>query len=130
QVIEGKTSALLGCAAQLGALSGGAPPARAEHFRQFGINLGLAFQIQDDLLGIWGDPRETGKPRAADVHTRKITLPVLEALHRASPDAARLIQSTYRTDVPTADEVDQVIATFDRLGVHDVVAAEATSYVE
>src|SRR5262249_37351612 len=74
-MISGKTAALLGCAAQLGALSGDSRLERSEYFRSFGEKLGIAFQIQDDLLGIWGAPSETGKAQSDDVFKRKVTLP-------------------------------------------------------
>jgi geranylgeranyl diphosphate synthase type I len=129
RLIGGKTAALLGCATQLGALSGGASAARADQFRQFGENLGLAFQIQDDQLGIWGDPRATGKPRAGDVYTRKITLPVIEALRRGSPVERERIRSIYRSNAPSDGDVAAAIGTFDALEVREAVDAEANAYV-
>jgi geranylgeranyl diphosphate synthase, type I len=129
RLIGGKTAALLGCATHLGALSGGAPSTRADHFRQFGEHLGLAFQIQDDVLGIWGDPRATGKPRAGDVYTRKITLPVIEALRRASTAEGERIRSVYRSNAPSDEDVAATIGAFDALRVREAVDAEATASV-
>nr|WP_257019545.1 polyprenyl synthetase family protein [Streptomyces sp. TLI_235] len=77
---SGKTSALIGAACMLGALMGGAPHDRAESARQYGLQLGLAFQLIDDLLGVWGDPVVTGKPVFADLAARKKSLPVTVAL--------------------------------------------------
>lgn len=85
---EHKTGALLGCAAALGALLGGAPPATVAALDRAGRHLGIAFQAVDDLLGIWGDPGVTGKPVHGDLRERKKTLPVLAALD--SPAAGRL----------------------------------------
>ncbi|MEV8096722.1 polyprenyl synthetase family protein [Kitasatospora sp. NPDC085879] len=76
----GKTGALIGAACVLGALAGGADPERAESARQYGNHLGLAFQLVDDTLGIWGDPSVTGKPVFADLAARKKSLPVVAAL--------------------------------------------------
>jgi geranylgeranyl diphosphate synthase type I len=87
---EGKTGALLGCAAALGALLGGAPPATVAALDRAGRHLGTAFQIADDVLGIWGDPAVTGKPVHADLRERKKTLPVLAALDSPVPAARRL----------------------------------------
>ncbi|WP_405892119.1 polyprenyl synthetase family protein [Streptomyces sp. NBC_00104] len=87
---ERKTGALLGCAAALGALLGGGPPSAVAALDRAGRRLGLAFQIVDDLLGIWGDPEVTGKPVHGDLRERKKTFPVLAALDSPSPEARRL----------------------------------------
>ncbi|MBX7554627.1 polyprenyl synthetase family protein [Streptomyces sp. NPDC004232] len=85
---EGKTGALLGCAVALGAALGGAPEAAVGALEQAGRQLGIAFQLVDDVLGIWGDPAVTGKPAGGDLRERKMTYPVLAAL--ASPVARGL----------------------------------------
>jgi geranylgeranyl diphosphate synthase type I len=87
---EHKTGALLGCAAALGALLGGAPPAEVAALDRAGRHLGVAFQIVDDVLGIRGDPLVTGKPVHGDLRERKKTFPVLAALDSPTPAAARL----------------------------------------
>jgi geranylgeranyl diphosphate synthase type I len=81
-MIEGKTSALLGGCAELGALAGGASSAQRAYFREFGIKLGLAFQVLDDWLGIWGEAALTGKSTESDLVSGKKTLPVLYALEK------------------------------------------------
>lgn len=83
-MIGRKTAALIGASAELGALVGGADEATARALADFGVNLGLAFQIEDDVLGVWGDPEVTGKPFAADLVQRKLSLPVIHALATAS----------------------------------------------
>jgi geranylgeranyl diphosphate synthase, type I len=87
---EGKTGALLGCAAAVGTLLGGGSPARAAAMARMGRHLGTAYQVVDDLLGMWGDPALTGKPTLADLGQAKKTLPVLAALQAGTADAARL----------------------------------------
>lgn len=93
----GKTGALLGGACRLGALSAGADEARSAYFGEFGENLGLAFQLIDDLLGIWGDPAVTGKPVHSDLRARKKSLPLLAALTSGTSAAGRLA-SLYSRD--------------------------------
>lgn len=82
-MIEGKTAALVSCSCELGALVAGAPPAQRAHLRAFGRHSGLAFQMRDDILGIWGDSAVTGKPVGADIIRRKKTLPLLHGLERS-----------------------------------------------
>ncbi|MFC5171984.1 polyprenyl synthetase family protein [Streptomyces mutomycini] len=77
---ELKTGTLLGCAAALGGLLGGAPAPTVAALDRAGRHLGVAFQAVDDLLGIWGDPAVTGKPVYGDLRQRKKTHPVLAAL--------------------------------------------------
>jgi geranylgeranyl diphosphate synthase, type I len=83
-MISRKTAALAAAASGLGAIVGGADAATAQALFDFGQNLGLAFQVQDDVLGIWGDPAVTGKPAAADLYRRKLSLPVIHALRTAA----------------------------------------------
>ncbi|MGK5626857.1 family 2 encapsulin nanocompartment cargo protein polyprenyl transferase [Streptomyces sp. URMC 123] len=99
---EAKTGALLGCACALGALYAGAEPAAVKAMDAFGRAAGLAFQLIDDLIGIWGDPATTGKPAGADLVARKKSLPVVAALTSDSPAAAELA-ALYAAEGPLDD---------------------------
>lgn len=81
RMIQGKTAALIGASVAIGAQIGGATPAQVAAMRLFGQNIGLAFQIQDDLLGIWGEPAVTGKAAGNDILRRKKSLPILHAFN-------------------------------------------------
>ena len=85
-----KTAALMACACSIGAVHLGAPPTLAMGLAGFGAHVGLAFQLTDDLLGIWGAPEVTGKPVRADLRARKKSLPVVAALNSGTPEAAEL----------------------------------------
>jgi geranylgeranyl diphosphate synthase type I len=98
---EGKTGALLGGACALGALFGGGGAEQIEHLRGFGGRLGLAFQLVDDLLGIWGDPAVTGKPVYSDLRSRKKSLPVVAALASGTP-AGDELAALYHREQPLA----------------------------
>jgi geranylgeranyl diphosphate synthase type I len=107
-MVHGKTSSLIGVSCALGALAGGATPRRVDLLRQFGHHLGLAFQLVDDLLGIWGDPAVTGKPVGADLARRKKSLPVVAALASgtaAGDELARVYRADAEVDVARAGEL-------------------------
>ena len=89
QMIGWKTSALLSSATETGALLGGADEALQLSYRNFGHYLGLAFQVRDDILGIWGDEAQTGKSVASDLLEGKKSLPVLYGLAKDGKFAAR-----------------------------------------
>lgn len=107
-MIEGKTAALLAASAEMGALSADANDEQRTHYREFGRNLGLAFQVLDDVLDIWGDPKLTGKKAAVDIHDRKKSLPVLYGLEQ-SEELAHL----YDGGKMTQGKIKQVIALLD-----------------
>jgi geranylgeranyl diphosphate synthase type I len=88
-MISGKTAALLSACCHIGSLLGGADDSRQEAYRSFGHYLGLAFQVQDDILGIWGDEALTGKSAAGDLVEGKNSLPVLAGLSTNGRFAAR-----------------------------------------
>ena len=80
QMVGGKTAALLAFSLEVGALCAGVSPETQAHYRDFGHYLGMSFQVQDDILGIWGAEEQIGKSATGDLVTRKKTLPVLYGL--------------------------------------------------
>jgi len=97
-MVGGKTAALIAACCQLGALLGGADAARQEAYRAFGHYLGLAFQVQDDILGIWGDEALTGKSAAGDLVEGKKSLPVLFGLEKNGEFAKRWQRGPIRAE--------------------------------
>jgi geranylgeranyl diphosphate synthase type I len=117
-MIARKTGALFECAGRLGAMAAGVSEEVQEKYASYGLHLGVAFQEQDDLLGVWGRASETGKPDAADVIARKKGLPAVLALSR--PDVPTWLVETYTTDGDLPRDLAQrVIAHFDALGLRD-----------
>ncbi len=110
QMIKGKTAALVAGSVAVGALFGGADTRQAECMHRFGHNIGLAFQIQDDILGIWGDPEVTGKAAGNDILRRKKSLPMLFGLEH--PEAAGKINVMWR-DGMVEEHLAQVLAILD-----------------
>lgn len=111
----GKTGALLGCAASIGAVLAGAPGPVVSCLDQFGVELGLAFQAVDDLLGIWGDPKATGKPTFSDLRQHKKSLPVAAALSSGDPAAAELSELLSRPELSEA-EIEHAAGLVERCG--------------
>jgi geranylgeranyl diphosphate synthase, type I len=99
----GKTAALMGAACAIGGAFAGASPEQIGHLRAFGEHIGLAFQHVDDLLGIWGDERTTGKPVYSDVRNRKKSLPVVYALTSGTA-AGDELAGLYGRDTPPAGQ--------------------------
>lgn len=93
---EGKTGALFAAACEMGAIAGGVDRASSHLLAEFGRQVGIAFQLSDDLLGIWGDPSVTGKPAHSDLANRKKSLPVVAALHSRT-SAGREFARRYRS---------------------------------
>lgn len=121
RMTAGKTGALLGCSASLGAILAGAPEPVCQGLREFGCTLGLAFQAVDDWLGVWGSPERTGKPVASDLRRRKCALPVVVAL-AAGGGAADALRGFL-----TAPEEPDDASIEDALGYLDDAGAEAAT---
>jgi geranylgeranyl diphosphate synthase, type I len=107
-MIAGKTAALLSACCHIGAVLGGADDIKQDAYRAFGHYLGLAFQVQDDVLGIWGDEALTGKSAASDLVEGKNSLPVLAGLGANGKFAARWKQGPIRAD--EVQELARVLA--------------------
>ncbi|MEV8567219.1 family 2 encapsulin nanocompartment cargo protein polyprenyl transferase [Streptomyces sp. NPDC051322] len=120
---EAKTGALLGCACATGALYAGAGPGEAAALDAFGREAGLAFQLIDDLIGIWGEPSRTGKPAGADLAAHKKSLPVVAALASGTPAAAELAE-LYRGPLD-AEGIRRAADAVDRAGGRDWAQTEA-----
>jgi geranylgeranyl diphosphate synthase type I len=131
EMIGGKTAALLAASAQIGALIGRSSPLDGggaqdtlESYRQFGWHLGLAFQMVDDLLGIWGDPAVTGKSAADDLRNHKMTLPVIFGLRNGRKGEE--LATIYGKAVLGDKDLAQAVAILDEAGAQQYVQALAT----
>lgn len=120
-MIKGKTAALLGCCTELGALTGTADSQTREAYKRFGISLGLAFQVLDDWLGIWGDAALTGKSTESDLISGKKTLPVLYGLEKNGAFAQRWRNGK----MVTSSEVSGLAAMLADDGVQEKMQQQA-----
>ncbi|MFN8596655.1 MAG: polyprenyl synthetase family protein [Anaerolineae bacterium] len=117
-MIGGKTAELVATACAIGAMVAGSEATQC--YEDFGREVGFAFQIEDDLLGIWGDPRMTGKPAGNDIINRKKSLPVAYGLERSE----RLRDLYAATDI----DVAAVVAELDRCGARRYSEALAAQH--
>ncbi|UCH34916.1 MAG: polyprenyl synthetase family protein [Armatimonadota bacterium] len=112
-----KTGALLSAAAETGALLGGADDRALDGFRDFGFDLGVAFQIRDDVLGIWGDAQKTGKPVGGDLSRRRCSYPVVWALARGRDKDRHALRDVGGASSPRA--MADAVAVLDRVGARE-----------
>lgn len=122
---EKKTASLLEAAAHLGALLGTADQSKIDGFRRFARNLGLAFQITDDLLGIWGDEKTVGKGVGEDILARKKTLPVVYALYEEKRRGEDRLAKLYFGKALDQETAHQVGTILDGLGAREYTIEKA-----
>jgi geranylgeranyl diphosphate synthase type I len=115
QMINKKTAALIRCATHLGALLGTEDQETIEYYRLFGQQLGLAFQIVDDILGIWGQEETTGKAVGEDIINKKKSLPIVYALEKGDGE----LQEIYRRETIGPQEVETVMRILGGLGARE-----------
>ena len=128
-MIRLKTSVLLGCACKMGALIGGADEATAQRFYEIGENLGLAFQLQDDMLDVWGDEATFGKAIGGDIMNNKKTFLLINACQRATDDNRIELALWLNTEnASRAVKVPAVTAIYERLGLKELSEAEIAKY--
>lgn len=124
-MISKKTGALFRASLELGVLAAGCGRERVEVMGQAGSLLGSAFQIRDDMLGVWGAESRTGKEPAADIRRRKKTLPIVYALSSGDERAASAVRQAYAKAEPDASDISSVLRALDGVGAQAYCAALA-----
>jgi geranylgeranyl diphosphate synthase type I len=122
-MVEGKTAALISASTELGALSAECDEKARYAYRNFGRLLGLAFQVRDDFLGIWGNPSLTGKSIQSDLLTRKKTLPVIFGLSKHGLFAQRWNQPV------RPEDMEELTYILDREGGKDFTHAKGNELI-
>jgi len=127
EMIGLKTAALIECSVKLGALLGTDDERAIEGMGRFGNNLGLSFQIRDDVLGIWGEDEITGKP-ASDLLKKKKTLPVIYGIQRAGPEQRAEFLRVYSQQTIAERDIAAVQQMLDSLGARQYASEVAGQY--
>jgi geranylgeranyl diphosphate synthase type I len=125
RMVSGKTAALFGCCMKMGAILGHMPVKQQILLEQFGNELGLAFQIQDDWLGLWGSEDKTGKSAESDLTTGKKTLPILHAM--AHSEAFR---SAWKTDHSTPGGSQRLLEILAKTDTNAYAKAMVTQHID
>jgi len=122
-MITGKTAALLSGSCRMGALLAGKSKSQQDLFSEFGKNLGLAFQVFDDWLGIWGDPKKTGKSNFNDLIERKKSLPIIWGIQK-SRNLLQLWEKGFKTN----QDASGFSRTMIQIGIDKIVLQEAKKF--
>jgi len=129
-LINKKTSSLLAASSSIGCIAGGGDEDDLKNAELFGRKLGIAFQIVDDLLGVIGDPKITGKPVGGDLREGKKTLPIFLAISKADSNERKLIERVHGNSSATDEEIEKAVSLIRRLGVEDEVRRIAKRYAD
>jgi geranylgeranyl diphosphate synthase type I len=123
EMISRKTARLMRCATKMGALLGSSSQAIIDGLARFGHALGLAFQVRDDMLGVWATEAELGKLPAGDIYRRKKSLPILHAFQYAQPEDRQAMELIYNQETPiTQEQAQEVLAIFTRTQTREYCA--------
>jgi geranylgeranyl diphosphate synthase, type II len=128
RMIELKTSVLLAASLKLGAMIGGASIGNTDHIYQFGRNLGIAFQVQDDYLDCFGDPAKFGKQVGGDIKANKKTFLMIHALETAPAQQQQQLKELMQKN--PSDKVEQVLAIYKSAGVDEWAMQLKNQYFE
>jgi geranylgeranyl diphosphate synthase type II len=130
RMIELKTAVLLAASVKIGAIIGGGDDKDSDHLYEFGKNLGLAFQIQDDLLDVWGDSKVFGKKSGGDIVANKKTFPLVKALETASGGQLKQLQKLFtQNDTDPEIKIRKVKDIYDQLNIKDTTEILAYDYI-
>lgn len=127
-MIERKTAALIACSLEVGALLGTDDEPVIASFQSFGRNMGMAFQIRDDILGIWGTEEQTGKPLGSDIRHRKKTLPIVYILEKAEDGLRKELINVYQNGAFNEDGVGTVLRILESVDVQHQAQRMAERY--
>jgi geranylgeranyl diphosphate synthase type I len=121
EMIGCKTAALFRCSLEIGALLGTDDESLLARLKLFGHDLGMTFQVHDDVLSLWGDEKVTGKPNTSDIQMKKKTLPIVYALEKTKGEDRELLWSIYQKKAIGNVDVENVLRVLNRLDAQGYV---------
>ncbi len=130
EIVRRKTAYLFSGCAEIGGLLGNATPEQREALRDYGFNLGIAFQIVDDVLDLTGDERAVGKPVASDLREGKVTLPVIHLLSRSKDGIGDLVRDVVRDRAMSSEQWQRLSSALTDHGAIDYAICKAESFAE
>lgn len=130
ELVDRKTACLFSVCAKLGALAGGADPAMQEQLAEYAWNLGMAFQLVDDVLDFTAREKTLGKPVGGDLREGKVTLPLVYALDQASADERRLVENILRRRDYDEVSFTRILALIEKYNGIDRVKERAQAFTE
>lgn len=130
KMIEKKTAALFEVSCAMGAICANAKRKDVSNLSSFGKNLGIAFQITDDLIGVLGDSKITKKPVGNDLREGKKSLPILLAINRAKSENKEIILKAFGNSFATQDDIEKALKIIRRLKIEKTVRHQAQSYAQ
>jgi len=125
-MIEKKTSSLFIASCAMGAITANKNLSDVTRLATFGRNLGIAFQIIDDLIGVIGNPKITKKPVGNDIREGKKSLPILMAIKKASNQEKKIILNAFGNSSVSKSEVERAVSTISALGIEKIIKQKAT----
>ena len=128
EMIGSKTAALFRCSLEIGALLGTADESLLARLKLFGHDLGMTFQVHDDMLSIWGDERTTGKPNTSDILMKKKTLPIVYALEKSRGADREKLWQIYQKKTVTQIDVEDVMKILNRLDAQGFVQGTSEKF--
>lgn len=128
QVVEGKTAALMAAGCELAALCSDATPTQVVAARELGRNIGLAFQIVDDILDIWGDPQALGKPVGSDLQEKKYTLPFIVSYRASGEEERDQVRGMLANGHYPGEHMPELMAWMERHRARTIASEKALAY--
>ena len=130
KMIEGKSASLIEVSCSIGAYMAGEKRDEVKLASGYGLNLGLAYQVYDDYMGLWGNEAETGKKTASDIYEKKKSYPLLYAYERANSDDKMTLDSIYFKQKITKEDATKVLDIFERYDAREGVIGLISKYKE
>lgn len=129
-IIEGKTASLFASSTKIGAIIGNAQDESIRSMAEFGKYFGMAFQVIDDYLDLWGDEAKMGKPAGSDLKEKKYTLPILYLLEKAEDDEKKAVREILSSPIIEKTQIDDIITILNRYEAKEFSYRTAAGFME